>query len=142
MTQAAAKRFGRICRVRRVQHLEAAVQAQNSESEAASLEDTAQRLASLRGDMGAKTGKAIGSMIGNSGELTMRLNVAHHAIAVAIAAARERAAEHVAKMLEARMRKEQAERLELREQSALSLRNDTRNMSRRPALAHANKRGE
>jgi len=122
----------RIARVRRVQHIQAAAAAQAAQGQLAQLETSAERLATLRGSLAFAAGPCTGAALSSVGELAMRLDHARDGLTDAIVSARSIVAERAAQRLEARRRKESAEKLDARAGEALARLIEQRASASRP----------
>lgn len=112
------KRRGRLVRVRKVQHLQATAAAAQAEARAATLEQSAARLVSLRGSLTPAPGTTFAGALSNAGELAMRLDAARHGMNRPLADARAAADRLGTLRLEARIRQESAEKLGQQAQAA------------------------
>ena len=135
--KALVQQRARIARVRRVQHMQAAAAAQSAEGQLIQLETSAERLAALRGSLAIVPGRCTGAALSGNGELAMRLDNARAGLGDAIASARAVAAERAAQRLEARRRKESAEKLNNRAAAALVQMIEQRASASRPRRARA-----
>lgn len=105
------RQFGRIARVRRVQHNLASAAAAKAAGEAQMLELSAERLGQLRSGLGAGTGGTSGATLASLGELAMRLDTAKAGLNTAISGARATVAAREAVRLAARRDQESVEKL-------------------------------
>lgn len=115
-----AEKRARVARVRRIQHSLAAASAARAETQAATLETSARRLAQLRFSLSFSKGLSDGATLANLGELAMRLDDARLGLTDAIASARASANYQAELRLDARRRQESANKLEARAQAALA----------------------
>jgi hypothetical protein len=122
----------RIARVRRIQHIQAAAAAQAAQGQLAQLETSAERLAALRGSLAFAPGICSGAALSRIGELAMRLDSAREGLTDAIVSARSVVAERAAQRLEARQRRESAEKLDARAAEALGRLIEQRSSASRP----------
>ncbi|MDB5687320.1 MAG: hypothetical protein JWR77_1909 [Rhizorhabdus sp.] len=118
MKAAAAKR-ARVARVRRAQHLLAAVEAANAEQKLLQLETNAAKLASLRDGLAVEGGPTTGAVLRNRSELAARLDKVRDGLTYAIVGAQATAQERAGQRLDARQKQESAEKLDARAAQAL-----------------------
>lgn len=109
---AAVRQRTRIARVRRLQHGVAATSAVAAAGQLKNLELSRERLARMRGELGAAEGATSGAWLSAAGELAMRLDAARLGLTPSIDAARAAAAAREQARLRARREQESAERLE------------------------------
>ena len=112
--KALAERRARITRVREVQHLHAVGEAATAQGKVVQLENNAARLVALRMSLSMAPGLTSGAMLGNSGEMGLRLDTVRHGLADAIGAAKSIASARADDRRDADIRRESAERLETR----------------------------
>lgn len=112
--KALAERRARITRVREVQHLHAVGQAAAAESKVVQLEGNAAKLAALRMSLTLAPGLTSGASLGNAGEMGLRLDTVRHGLSDAIGAAKAVAMARINDRRDADIRRESAERLEIR----------------------------
>ena len=108
----AVKQRARIARVRRLQHGLAATTAAEAAGQLRDLVVSSERLAQLRGELGASEGETSGAWLACAGELAMRLDTARLGLATSIDHARSAAAAKEQLRVRARQEQESAERLE------------------------------
>jgi len=118
--KAIVQQRARIARVRHVQHLQAAAAAAAAQGQLDQLELSAQRLATLRGSLGCAPGLSTGAALSGAAELALRLDNARIGLTDAIVSARAVAAERAEQRIEARRRKESADKLDSRAAAALA----------------------
>jgi hypothetical protein len=107
----AVQRRERIARVRRVEHMQAAAAAAQAEAQLKSLQESAERVLSLRLSLTTGVGAIPAEYLAARGELAHRLDVARFGLADAIAGQRTVVDAKSAERVEARIRQESAERL-------------------------------
>jgi hypothetical protein len=117
---AAVKQRARIARVRRLQHGLAATSSAEAAGQLRNLEISNERLARMRGELGAAEGMTSGAWLACAGELAMRLDAARLGLSTSIDAARANAASREQLRLHARRDQESAERLEQAAASAVA----------------------
>jgi flagellar biosynthesis chaperone FliJ len=105
------RRRERIARVRRVEHVQAAVAAAAAEQQLLSLEQSAQRLMELRTSLSTSAGMTYSETLSAQGELAYRLDMARFGLSDSIANARATHALKEEERIEARKRQESAEKL-------------------------------
>ncbi|HEY0271384.1 MAG TPA: hypothetical protein VGC10_10395 [Sphingomonas sp.] len=105
------RRRERIARVRRVEHVQAAVAVQAAERQLESLEQSARRLMELRVSLTADAGMTSADTLSAQGELAYRLDMARFGLTDAIAGARATVETKDADRIEARKRQESAVKL-------------------------------
>lgn len=113
MKAMAAKR-ARVARVRRTQHLLAAAEAASAEQKLAQLESNSAKLASLRDSLAVDSGATTGAVLRNRGELAARLDTVRDGLKDAIVGAHATARERADQRLDARQKRESAEKLDSR----------------------------
>jgi hypothetical protein len=112
--RALAERRARITRVREVQHLHAVGEAATAENKVTQLENNAARLVAMRVSLTLSPGITSGAVLGNSGEMGLRLDTVRHGLNDAIGAAKAVAQARADDRRDADIRRESAERLETR----------------------------
>jgi hypothetical protein len=140
--KAVIQQRARIARVRRVQHMQAAAAAQAAQGQLDQLQNSADRLAALRGSLAIVPGTCTGASLSNSGELAMRLDNARAGLTDAIVSARAVAADRAAQRLDARRRKESAEKLDERARDAAARLTEQRASASRPRRARTQIQGD
>ena len=103
---------GRIARVRRIQHGQAALAAAEAAGQVQMLEMNRERLCRMRGELRPIEGPTYGASLARMGELAMRLDNARLGLGATIDHARAAAAAREAERLDARKDQESAEKLE------------------------------
>lgn len=110
MSRLVAKR-GRLLRVRHVQHLLAVAETSKARDEAQQIENNAQRIASMRGELFDGQGVANGAILASQRELASRLEQAGRQLDGALYDANRRIAQKEALAIAADREREIAERL-------------------------------
>lgn len=132
MTKDIVQQRARIARVRHVQHMQAAAAAAAAQGQLVQLEISAERLATLRGSLDCAPGLSSGATLSGAAELALRLDNARAGLTDAIVSARALAAERAEQRLDARRRKESADKLDSRAAAALARLLEQRASANRP----------
>lgn len=113
------QRRARIARVRKIEHARASASAAEAEGRVIVLEQHSSRLHRLATDLTPGAGSMFGAALSNAGELAQRLRDARTGLADAISGAKASALESSLARIEARIRQESADRLEVQAQTQL-----------------------